>query len=306
MRWLAAGTAADGADRRSDRTGRDPRRAGRGRVCAPRSCPTCWSRRGASSTPSSPAGTAAASAASARISGSSGPMSRATPMARIDWRRSARDDHTYVRDREWEAAHTVWLWADPSPSMLYKSDGATGLQGVARAGADPGAGRAPVAQRRAHRLAGADRPVHRPQRRRAARLASGPRRSTCRPGRTSSDIRRFSDIVIASDFLDPVEETDGLARRAGAARRARPSDRSGGPGRGDLPLCRPHRIPRPGDRREADRRPRRDCCATTIATLYAARREELAAWCKRLGWSYTRQPHRPACLRGAGPRAHGA
>ena len=46
-------------------------------------------------------------------------------MARIDWRRSARDDHTYVRDREWEAAHTVWLWADPSPSMLYKSAGAT-------------------------------------------------------------------------------------------------------------------------------------------------------------------------------------
>ena len=43
---------------------------------------------------------------------------------RIDWRRSARDDHTYVRDREWEAAHTVWLWADPSPSMLYKSAGA--------------------------------------------------------------------------------------------------------------------------------------------------------------------------------------
>ena len=46
-------------------------------------------------------------------------------MSRIDWRRSARDDHTYVRDREWEAAHTVWLWADPSPSMLYKSTGAT-------------------------------------------------------------------------------------------------------------------------------------------------------------------------------------
>ena len=28
-------------------------------------------------------------------------------MARIDWRRSARDDQTYVRDLEWEAAHTV-------------------------------------------------------------------------------------------------------------------------------------------------------------------------------------------------------
>src|SRR4029078_12640071 len=30
-------------------------------------------------------------------------------VSRIDWRRSARDDHTYVRDREWEDAHTVWL-----------------------------------------------------------------------------------------------------------------------------------------------------------------------------------------------------
>src|SRR5689334_23569914 len=40
---------------------------------------------------------------------------------RIDWRRSARDDHLYVREREWEAAHTVWLWPDRSPSMLVRS-----------------------------------------------------------------------------------------------------------------------------------------------------------------------------------------
>jgi uncharacterized protein (DUF58 family) len=33
-------------------------------------------------------------------------------LSRIDWRRSARDDNLYVRDREWEAAHTIWLWAD--------------------------------------------------------------------------------------------------------------------------------------------------------------------------------------------------
>jgi uncharacterized protein (DUF58 family) len=30
----------------------------------------------------------------------------------IDWRRSARDDKLYVREREWEAAHSVWLWID--------------------------------------------------------------------------------------------------------------------------------------------------------------------------------------------------
>ena len=43
------------------------------------------------------------------------------PAGRVDWRRSARDDHLYVREQEWEAAHTVWIWADRSPSMVFAS-----------------------------------------------------------------------------------------------------------------------------------------------------------------------------------------
>jgi uncharacterized protein (DUF58 family) len=43
------------------------------------------------------------------------------PARRIDWRRSARDHHLYVREREWEAAQTVWLWCDLSPSMRFRS-----------------------------------------------------------------------------------------------------------------------------------------------------------------------------------------
>lgn len=39
----------------------------------------------------------------------------------IDWRRSASSDHLYVREREWEAAHTVWMWSDLSASMDFKS-----------------------------------------------------------------------------------------------------------------------------------------------------------------------------------------
>lgn len=39
----------------------------------------------------------------------------------IDWRRSASSDHLYVREREWEAAHTMWLWPDLSASMAFKS-----------------------------------------------------------------------------------------------------------------------------------------------------------------------------------------
>lgn len=43
------------------------------------------------------------------------------PAGRIDWRRSARDQHLYVREREWEAAHTVWIWPDCSASMRFVS-----------------------------------------------------------------------------------------------------------------------------------------------------------------------------------------
>ena len=43
------------------------------------------------------------------------------PATVIDWRRSASSDHLYVREREWEAAHTFWLWPDISPSMTFRS-----------------------------------------------------------------------------------------------------------------------------------------------------------------------------------------
>src|SRR3954463_3750088 len=43
------------------------------------------------------------------------------PSHNVDWRRSARDDHLYVREREWEASHSIWLWVDRSPSMDFNS-----------------------------------------------------------------------------------------------------------------------------------------------------------------------------------------
>ena len=43
------------------------------------------------------------------------------PATVIDWRRSASSDTLYVREREWEAAHTFWLWPDVSPSMAFQS-----------------------------------------------------------------------------------------------------------------------------------------------------------------------------------------
>ncbi len=41
--------------------------------------------------------------------------------ARIDWRQSAKTDRLYVRETEWAAAQSVWLWCDGSASMRYRS-----------------------------------------------------------------------------------------------------------------------------------------------------------------------------------------
>jgi uncharacterized protein (DUF58 family) len=50
------------------------------------------------------------------------PFSSGEAAARVDWRRSARDDRLYVREREWEAAQAIWLFVDRSPSMDYRSN----------------------------------------------------------------------------------------------------------------------------------------------------------------------------------------
>ncbi|MGI9492564.1 MAG: DUF58 domain-containing protein, partial [Geminicoccaceae bacterium] len=42
--------------------------------------------------------------------------------ARIDWRQSARSAQLFLREQEWEAAESVWLWTDGSSSMDYRSD----------------------------------------------------------------------------------------------------------------------------------------------------------------------------------------
>ncbi|MXU64971.1 DUF58 domain-containing protein [Rhodobacteraceae bacterium KN286] len=39
----------------------------------------------------------------------------------VDWRRSARSDGLFIREKEWQAAQTVALWVDPSRAMDYRS-----------------------------------------------------------------------------------------------------------------------------------------------------------------------------------------
>jgi uncharacterized protein (DUF58 family) len=49
------------------------------------------------------------------------PFISGEPSSRVDWRRSAREERAFVREREWEAAHTVWIWFDRSASMRFGS-----------------------------------------------------------------------------------------------------------------------------------------------------------------------------------------
>jgi uncharacterized protein (DUF58 family) len=49
------------------------------------------------------------------------PYQQGDPTTRIDWRQSARSMQLFLRDQEWEAAESVWLWADSSASMDYRS-----------------------------------------------------------------------------------------------------------------------------------------------------------------------------------------
>ncbi|MEM7290538.1 MAG: DUF58 domain-containing protein [Pseudomonadota bacterium] len=138
-------------------------------------------------------------------------------MSRIDWRRSARDEtNIYVQDKEWQATHTVWLWVDESPSMLFKSEAAIVAKQsralvlafalaelLARSGERVGwlgVTRPIVSRNAAEKLA-------------EALILADPQ--TEFP--TDPDIGPHSDLVLFSDFLDPIESNSvrlqGLFKR---------------------------------------------------------------------------------------------
>jgi uncharacterized protein (DUF58 family) len=47
------------------------------------------------------------------------PASAGDSAGQVDWRRSARSDGQFVREREWQAAQTVSLWVDAARSMQF-------------------------------------------------------------------------------------------------------------------------------------------------------------------------------------------
>jgi uncharacterized protein (DUF58 family) len=206
-------------------------------------------------------------------------------VSRIDWRRSARDDHTYIRDREWEAAHTVWLWADNSPSMLFKSARAS-VSKESRALVLILA-LAELLSRSGERIAWPGLTDPFTSRNGAERVASHLMHAPDRTARPDlGHVRRFSEVVLIGDFLDTVEETQAwlqpLAERDARAHLVEVVD----PVEESFPYAgrTEFRDPESGIRLTAGRA---EALREDYAGLYRARREELARWATRLGWSYT-------------------
>ncbi len=213
------------------------------------------------------------------------PYTEGEAVSRIDWRRSARDDRTYIRDQEWEAAHTVWLWADPSPSMLYKSEQAH-VSKESRALVLVLA-LAELLSRSGERIGFPGITDPSSARNGAERLATLLSHTTSLPAKPDlSKVRRFSDVVIVSDFLDPVEETlavlQKLAHDGARAHLIEVYD----PAEEEFPYKRRTEFIDPENGTSLTFGRAQDY-AEDYRRLFFARRDTLSAFCKRIGWSYT-------------------
>jgi uncharacterized protein (DUF58 family) len=204
----------------------------------------------------------------------------------IDWRRSARDEHLFVRETEWEAAHTLWLWPDLSASMDFRSKLAPVSKQrraivltlaladlLASAGERigiPGRGKPILARNAAEQL--------------ALSLASGPPAEgggipDTRP------LRAFHDLVVFSDFLDPLAETEALLARILATGARAHLVQVVDPSEEIFPYAGRTEFvdPETGVRHLATRA---ELYRDEYRARLAALREHLRAWNNRAGWTF--------------------
>lgn len=211
------------------------------------------------------------------------PLGVGESAAAIDWRRSARDDQLYVREREWEAAHTVWLAPDLSASMDWRSELSTTTKRdravvltlalaelLGRAGERVG-------------LPGAMRPVT--DRRAAERVALAlSDRSTRVALPEPGEIGRFGELVLIGDFLDDFEAIEVRLTALAAAGVRLHLARLVDPAEALLPYVG-HLEFREPESGEIVRVPRSEALAAAWAERWAAHGSALADLARRGAWT---------------------
>ena len=222
------------------------------------------------------------------------PFSLGDDAARIDWRQSARSDRHYVRETEWEAAQTVCVWRDGSPSMRWRSK-AGPVDKIERA-------ELLLLALAALLLRGGER----------VRLIGGePRGLSGRVGldRMADQVGRLADgegmppeapvprharVVLIGDFLSPLDEIQrGVARLAGVPTTGHLLQVLD-PAEALLPY--EGRVRFEGLEREADMLiPRVEGVRRAYADRLAAQQKGLAAIATAAGWSFAmhRTDHTP-------------
>lgn len=210
------------------------------------------------------------------------------PATLIDWRRSASSDHLYVREREWEAAHTIWLWPDLSPSMAFNSHLSTTSKRDRAIVIMLAAAELLVRGGERVGLLGLGRPTA--SRKAATRLAetllinqNSPELKASLPPETR--LPRFTGAIFLSDFLDPPEAILARLRIIAGTGVSGHLVQVLDPAEETLPYeGRTEFLGlESGERWIADR-------AESLRERYIARleahRETLREGCRRLGWSF--------------------
>jgi len=205
------------------------------------------------------------------------------PSTAIDWRQSAKSQHLFVREREWEVAQSVWFWRDGSVGMRFKSGMVTKLErasllalalasALVRGGervALLGEGHAPASSRATLR-------------RMAHMLGGEPSDDTVPP---EAPVSRNAQFVWLSDFLSPMTAIETVLRRMTQSGMSGHLVHVVDPAEEDFPYEGRTRFEAPGeDLRETLGR------AETVASAYRARfkahAETVAMLAGKLGWTY--------------------
>ena len=137
----------------------------------------------------------------------------------VDWRRSASSDHLFVREREWEAAHTLYLWPNMSASMEFKSHLSTTTKADRALVLMLGATELLVRGGERVTLLGLTQPTA--SRRATQKLAEAlvmngaAQKAASEP--PSARLTRFSTVILFSDFLDPIDKVRETIEAMGAA-----------------------------------------------------------------------------------------
>ena len=220
--------------------------------------------------------------------------------SRIDWRQSARSSHVFIRENEWEAAESIWLWCDSSASMAYcsslaptmKSDRAAlltlalavllvrGGEHIALLGVDehPASGATALGQM----LARLDR-----------------LRATGASLPPAEALPRHAQVVLIGDFLSPLERVDALVKHYVGGGVKGHVLQINDPAEGTLPFTGRTRFE--GFEGEGETRVGRpESLRGAYTARFAAHRAGLAGLFRAAGWNFsvhhTDQPAQAALL----------